>query len=64
MDQAIGRVDRMGKKYAGAVNAYFPFIVGSLEDSILRVGDGKTRVIDRLLGGSWNSPTLDLGDLI
>ena len=55
MEQAIGRVDRMDKKYPGPVNAYIPYIPGSLESAMLGSGDGKTKVIDKLLGGNWNS---------
>ena len=55
MDQAIARVDRMGKQSPGPVTAYIPYIPGSLESSMLGVGDRKTKIIERLLGGSWNA---------
>lgn len=49
MGQAIDRVDRMDKKFPEAVNAYIPYIPRSLESAMLKSGDGKMRVIDRLV---------------
>jgi len=76
MGQAIDRVDRMDKKFKEPVNAYIPYIPGSLESAMLGSGDGKTRVINRLVDSdhgsmSWlTAPQLGmdfssfLGDLV
>lgn len=55
MGQAIDRVDRMDKKYKEAVNAYIPYIEGSIEGAMLRSGDGKTKVIGKLMGDEVSS---------
>ena len=62
MEQAIGRVDRMGRKGEGPVVAYIPYLPGSIESAMLGSGDNKTRVIEKVLG-SWNTDNV-LGDLI
>lgn len=61
MGQAIDRVDRMDKKFPEPVNAYIPFIPGSIESAMLKAGDGKTKVIGRLLDSgssfsTWANP--------
>ena len=59
MDQAMGRLHRMGQRGSaggGVVNCYLLHAPGTLESAVLGVQDGKTKVIDRLMGagsGVW-----------
>lgn len=55
MGQFIDRVDRMDKKFPDAVNAHIPYIPDSIESAMLRSGDGKTMVIDRLVNSEHGS---------
>jgi len=61
MSQAIDRVHRIGQQ-AESVNVHVLHAPGTLESAVLAVNDGKTRVIDKLMGERAGYEIL--GDLV
>lgn len=58
IEQAIGRLKRMGQN-ARRVHAHILHAPGTLESAVLAVHDGKTAVIDKLLGRETPATSLE-----